>query len=178
MASRIERKLPVFESDRIYLRSIADDDFELIYRLSINPNVLKFINGGRVLSKEEIKKDLDKRLQSTTDVFGYWMIFEKKSNDFIGWVVLKPLDQTQEIEIGYRLLEEHWGKGFATEAASLIINYGFNTLNMDKISAVVLEKNLGSRKVLEKLGLTYIKKGNYYGAKCMYYMLKKEMYNK
>lgn len=134
---------------------------------------MKHINGGKPLSRKETETDLQNRLKSLTDVFGYWMIETIEDQDFVGWVALKKLDQTDQIELGYRLLEEHWGKGYAVEAASELLNYAFLTLNLKEVAAIALEENVRSLKVLEKLGMKYQKKARFYGFKCCYYQLKR-----
>ncbi len=165
--------LPIFETARLKLRGITDRDEELLYRLSNNPNILKYINGGRTYSLEETRLDLAKRLAITNDSFGYWMVFEKDNDEFIGWVALKPLDQTRQIEVGYRLLEEHWDRGYATEASAELLRYAFEVLQLREVVAVVLPENENSIKVLRKLGLTYRRRGRYYGYNCLYFSLSK-----
>ena len=168
--------LPEFTTARLRLRPINREDASLLHRLSNNPEVMKHINGGKSLSKEETKADLKNRLQALTDVFGYWMIERADDNEFVGWVALKKLDQTSKIEIGYRLLEEFWGNGYASEAASKLLEYAFLTLNLKEVVGVSLEENSRSLKVLKKLGMQYEKKAKFYGYKCCYYQLKKEAY--
>lgn len=168
--------LPVFLTDRLKIRPLNRDDGELLFELSRNPNVMRHINGGKTLSEAETKADLQKRLGALTDIFGYWMIESTKTGNFIGWVALKKLDQTDKIEIGYRLLEEHWGNGYASEAAAMLLKYAFHTLNLDEVVAVALEENERSLRVLQKLGLRFVKKAKFYGFKCCYYRLKREEY--
>ena len=168
--------LPEFTASRLRLRPINREDAPLLYRLSNNPKVMKHINGGKPLSKEETKADLKNRLQALTDVFGYWMIERADNKEFIGWAALKKLDQTSKIEIGYRLLEEFWGNGYASEAASKLLEYAFLTLNLKEVVAVTLEENSRSLKVLKKMGMQFEKKAKFYGYKCCYYQLNKEDY--
>jgi RimJ/RimL family protein N-acetyltransferase len=137
---------------------------------------MKHINGGKTLSEQEIEADLQNRLRSLTEVFGYWMIESLDEKDFIGWVALKKLDRTEKIEVGYRLLEEHWGKGYASEAAAELLKYAFLSLHLKEVAAVTLEENVQSRRVLEKLGMVYKKKARFYGFNCCYYELKRQEY--
>lgn len=166
--------VPKLETDRLQLRSIHKDDGDLLYTLSSNPEVLKYINGGRVFTRNMAAADLEKRLNATTDVFGYWMVHTKEESKFVGWGALKTLDQSTEVELGYRLLQEHWGKGYATEIGQRLLVYGFKNLNLPKVVAVVKEQNFKSRRVLEKLGFIFRKQGQYYGTTCLYYDLYQE----
>ncbi len=174
MSVKNSNMLPEFNTSRLKIRPIDRNDGSRLFQLSNNPNVMKHINGGKILSKAETDVDLQNRLKALTDIFGYWMIETVDGNEFVGWVALKKLDQTEKIEIGYRLLEEHWGKGFAAEAAAEMLKYAFLTLNLTEVVAVALEENTRSLRVLEKLGMKYKKKARFYGFKCCYYQLKRE----
>ena len=68
--------------------------------------------------------------------------------------MLQPLENTFHIEIGYHLLPAHWGKGYATEAARLILAFGFEILGLPRIHAVVLPRNRPSLRIVDKLGFT------------------------
>src|SRR5690606_34746369 len=81
----------------------------------------------------------------------------KTEKRFSGFAGLKYLDDLGEVDLGYRFMKEFWGKGIATEAASACITLGFDTLNLDKIIAMVLPENKGSVRVLEKLNFKYEK---------------------
>lgn len=168
--------LPELLTSRLRLRPIDRNDGSRLLQLSSNPNVMKHINGGKTLSEKEIEVDLQNRLDALTDVFGYWMIESLEEKDFIGWVALKKLEQTEKTELGYRLLEEHWGKGYASEAASELLKYAFLRLHLKEVVAVALEENVRSLRVLEKLGMKYKKKGRFYGFNCCYYELKRTEY--
>ena len=80
----------------------------------------------------------------------------KPSLDFIGWCGLKYRAELNEIDLGYRFKKEAWGKGYATEAAYASIKYGFEKLQLKCITGRAEIKNIGSWKVLEKCGMTYI----------------------
>jgi len=82
-------------------------------------------------------------------------MFDKQSGEYIGWCGLKYLTESRQTDLGYRLLKKHWGKGYATEASTACLNYGFNTLNLEKIIGTAMKENTASIKVFEKLGLKY-----------------------
>jgi ribosomal-protein-alanine N-acetyltransferase len=168
--------LPEFLTSRLRLRPIDRNDGSRLLQLSSNPKVMKHINGGKTLSEKEIEVDLQNRLGALTDLFGYWMIESLEEEEFIGWVALKKLEKTEKIEVGYRLLEEHWGKGYAFEAASELLKYAFLRLHLKEVVAVTLEENVRSLRVLEKLGMKYKKKARFYGFNCCYYELKRTDY--
>jgi len=76
---------------------------------------------------------------------------------------LKYLTEFNETDIGFRILPEYWGKGLGSEASNEIIKYGFEKLGLDKIIGIAIAENIGSCKVLEKIGLSLYKIDNYDG---------------
>lgn len=87
---------------------------------------------------------------------GFWSIADQRTPDrFLGWVMLIPLaGEGPQVEVGYRLRFEAWGRGIATEAAGVIRDHGFSTCKLDEIIAVTHPENTGSQRVLKKIGLT------------------------
>lgn len=168
--------IPVLETTRLRLRPPHNDDLEAIYLLGANPKVMRYISNGKTLNRIEAQSDLKKRISASQLHLGYWITELKNTGEVIGWSALKQLDDTEEIEVGYRLMEEHWGKGYATEASRRLLQYGFRELNLPRIVSVALEENCASTRVMEKVGLQYEKKDTFYGIKCVLYALDKTDY--
>ena len=82
---------------------------------------------------------------------------------FIGWGCLKYTPPTCDVEVGYRLLPGAWGHGYATEIATSLVRYGFETLTLDRIIGVTHPGNAASQRVLLKSGLAEAGWGRYYG---------------
>lgn len=167
---------PVLETKRLRLRAPNSDDLENIYRLGNSPAVMKYISKGKTQTLEEAKADLKKRIDLSDNKLGYWIVEDKKEGQFIGWLALKQLDQTNEIEIGYRFLEEMWGKGYATEASKRLLAYAFEELKLERVIAIAIEENRASTRVMEKLGMNFQGYGIYYDIKCVRYLILKEEY--
>jgi RimJ/RimL family protein N-acetyltransferase len=89
--------------------------------------------------------------------FGMWRLTERASGEFVGQVGFQYADIEGEpaVEIGWTLLSTHWGKGYATEAAQAALEHGFDVVGLDEIVSFTLPHNRASRRVMEKLGLTY-----------------------
>lgn len=166
---------PVLETKRLRLRPPNENDFDGIYRLGTNPNVMRYIT-GKTQSKEEAVDDLRRRMKTANMPLGYWIVELKESKEFVGWLALKQLDDTPDVEIGYRFLEEFWGKGMATEGGRRVMAYGFEEINLEKIVAVARPENAASIKVMEKLGLQFEKKGVFYKTSCVFYSISKSRY--
>jgi RimJ/RimL family protein N-acetyltransferase len=97
------------------------------------------------------------RQQIHWDTYGYgWYALEDRlSAELVGWCGLGVLDETSETEIKYLLKQSHWGRGLATEAALCCVADGYRLYGIEKIIGLVHPENVASRRVLEKLGLSY-----------------------
>lgn len=148
----------LFETPRLRIRTFVESDFEILFELDSDPEVMKYISGGRPMTSDEVRATLQRIIAKYTEwkVYGVWAAEKKDSNEFIGWFSLKPLPGTSEIEIGYRLLKSHWGQGFATEGAKVLLDYGLGVLGLKKVVAITNIENDPSKKVLQKIGLKLI----------------------
>ena len=93
--------------------------------------------------------------------YGFCAVDLLATGETIGAAGLQHLEGGPEVEVGYRFLKEHWGRGYATESALASLAFGFEELGLDRIVAVALESNAASRRVLEKcdmdeVGLTHV----------------------
>ena len=164
-------QLPTFETERLHLRQLTENDLDLIYRLNSNAEVMKYITGYAEdfeASKAALKRYLFFPEKANAPV-GMWITSEKSTGKEIGWHIFKKLDETGEFEIGYRLLPEFWGKGYATEGAKRLMKYGIEDLKAPSIVAVTLPKNDASGHILMKLGLKFIEIGTFYSKITKYY---------
>jgi ribosomal-protein-alanine N-acetyltransferase len=96
-----------------------------------------------------------------------------ESGAIIGAAGLQHLEGGPEVEVGYRFLKEHWGRGYATESALASLGFAFEELGLDRIVAVALETNIASRRVLEKCGLEEIGPTHVYGLEHVKYELRR-----
>ena len=155
---------------RISFRRFTSQDLPLVFRLHSDPRVMKYIEKPRDLP--QAKSDLERYINyySLHPGYGYWPAFEKEGT-FMGWFTVKKLPETQECELGYRLLPEYWGQGLATEGAGACIDYAFNHLGVPYVVAVALPENKASCRVLEKVGFNFQKIDEFYKCQCAYYRL-------
>lgn len=167
---------PILLTPRLRLRPPHPGDLDNIYRLGQNPRVMQYITPGKTQNMEEARQDLEKRIATSGDQLGYWITEEKNSGDFIGWMALKELEKTGSIEIGYRFLEEYWGRGYATEGGAKILDYAFRTLDLERVVAVARKENKASTRVMEKLGMMFVREGRFYETQCVLYEVQKGQY--
>ncbi len=139
----------VFETDRLYVRKLNQKDQDTFYALKSNPNVTNPLP-RKVLDKIESNKELEMLIElekSTSKTI--WAICEKYNNELIGCCGFMKNNENND-EIGYQLRECFWGKGYGTEIAKGLIEFGFNVLNSSLITADVNIINKGSIKILNK----------------------------
>lgn len=151
------------ESDRIGFSEWTINDIDLAEKLWGNPSVTRYICKSGIFSNEDIRNRLNTEIENgKINHVQYWPIFEKNTSKLLGCCGLRPFKNEQNsYEIGFHLCEDAWGKGYATEAANAVIKYAYDTLNADIIYAGHHPDNVGSKRVLMKLGFTYIG-DNYY----------------
>ena len=142
--------MAVLETERLIVRPLSEKDADDYYDMMGNPNVMKLIPRSVMSRKESnhhlmgfVNADLNR---SDTKA---WAIETKLNHDFIG-ICAFLINAEGDHEIGYRLREKFWRNGFGTEIAKGLISFGFNHLNMDKITADVAVNNLNSVRILEK----------------------------
>ncbi len=151
-------------TERIALREFTGGDMRDLVLLDSDPRVLKYINGGKPMSRAEVEGAV-KRVTGYYALYpglGVWRASRRDNGAFIGWYCLKYCPPTTEVEVGYRLLFKAWGKGFATEGARALVDYGFNRLGVTRIIAVTHPANKASQHVLRKSGLRDSGWGRYY----------------
>lgn len=147
----------ILETERLVLRTFTPDDAKMFYDLCKDPKVVKYVGEKPLESEEQALQIMtEKILKEQYEQFGYgrWAIHIKKNGLFIGWCGLK--NENGEIDLGYRLKKRFWNKGFATEAAQGVLQYGFETLNLDKIHAKAMQENVASVEVMKKIGMKFI----------------------
>ncbi|GAA1367936.1 GNAT family N-acetyltransferase [Streptomyces beijiangensis] len=152
----------LLETDRLVLRAFTEADVDHLLALDNDPDVMRFINGGRPTSREAIRTQTLPRLLHDHPCFGtrgYWAAEEKHTGVFLGWFEFRPLDDHNSavVELGYRLNKAAWGRGYATEGSRALIRMGFTALGVERVTANTMAVNAGSRRVMEKAGLSFLR---------------------
>ncbi len=149
---------PVIRSERLLLRPWRDEDRAPFAAMSADARVMQFFPA--VLSRAESDAGVDNiQAHFATHGFGVWAIEVPGVAPFVGFTGLAVPRFTAAftpcVEIAWRLAADHWGKGYATEAARLSLQYGFETLGLTEIVALAVAANLRSRAVMERLGMRH-----------------------
>jgi len=150
----------ILETPRLYLREFTMEDAQLLMDLNSDPAVTRYTGDGPVKDAEEGKCILKEIiLPQYRNKIGRWAVHLKANDEFIGWCGLKYIAELNETDLGYRFFQKHWGKGYATESAKAVMDYGLNVLKLQQIVGRASVENLSSIKVLEKVGLIYKEHG-------------------
>ena len=170
------------ETKRLILREILPTDVDGMFELDSDPEVHRYIGNKPVTHKDQIIDVINfVRQQYVDNGIGRWAIIDKKTNAFIGWTGLKFVtDLTNNhqnyYDLGYRLIRKYWGQGIATETAFVSLEYAFSNLNVDEVYAAASIENVGSNKILKKVGLKFIETFYYDDTKCNWYKIDKSEY--
>lgn len=162
------------ETERLYFRELVPSDEEGMFEMDSNPEVHTYLGNNPVKSIEEIRAAISSIMeQYRTNGIGRWAVLLKETGEFIGWAGLK-LERNvnghdSHYDLGYRFIQKHWGKGYASEAAAAFVDYGFNVMRLEKINATANPSNAASRKVLERAGLKFIETFDYEGNEEVWY---------
>jgi RimJ/RimL family protein N-acetyltransferase len=151
------------ETNRLTLRRFTEADEDNLVELDADPEVMRFLSGGKPTPREEVRSRVLPALfgyYERGEDFGFWAVQEKSTGQFLGWFHFRPYTKEPrdgDIELGYRLRRSAWGKGHATEGSRALIRKGFTELGVERVVAETLTVNTGSRRVLEKAGLTLVR---------------------
>jgi [ribosomal protein S5]-alanine N-acetyltransferase len=156
--------MPFFDTTRIALREIVADDVGNFYSLDRDPHVMRFIADGGVGTSDSARAAVARamRYYAMYPGLGKWAAEEQPAGRFIGWFSLNYVPDTVDIEIGYRLLPDAWGRGYATEGASALARHGVETLGLYRIIGLTHPDNFASQRVLQKAGMRDAGWGHYY----------------
>ena len=169
----------MLETERLIIRKFTPEDLPALIELRADPEVNKFLGGTKFQNAEAISKRFQFYLECY-DKFGFGVcaIVWKETGKMCGWSGLMPLEDTGEIEVGYGMAREFWGKGIGFECARAWLEYGFEKAGLDRIVAIALPENTASWRIMEKLGMRYEKNAVHYGSECVFYAISKEEFEK
>lgn len=143
------------ETGRLTLRRFTEADADDLVELHNDPDVMRYLNGGKASPREVI-------VGETLPAFihgGYFAAVERETGEFLGWFHLRAPEggAEDEPELGYRLRKPSWGKGYATEGSLAFIDKAFAELGARRVFAQTMSVNHGSRRVMEKCGLRFVR---------------------
>ncbi len=156
------------ETDRLLLRPLVENDWEMALETFMDPEVMKFV--ADVGSEEALAEEMKIAVRrGAGGRIGVWCVLQRETGEKLGTAILLPLpieeDDTDwslvqedrypdaDIEVGYILKRSAWGNGYATEACRRLVQFAFEETELDEIVAVTDPRNAASQEVLRKCGL-------------------------
>ena len=143
----------LIETERLLLRKFRESDFEDYFQIFSDPEVTRFIGNGKAMARSEA-------WMSMARIFGHWQlrgygilaVEERASKVVMGRIGFLNPEGWPGFELGWILNRNYWGKGYATEGAKAVLDYGFRELKRDRIVSLIHPGNIRSIRVAEKLG--------------------------
>jgi RimJ/RimL family protein N-acetyltransferase len=151
------------------------DDLDTLVAWRADEEVSKYLGTAEQHTREKVEERLSFYL-SCYEKYGFGVsgVMQKSDGKLIGWSGLQPLENSGEIEVGYAFDKPYWRQGFATEIASAWLRYGFEQAGLQRIVAVAVPENTGSRRVMEKLGMKFEKRVEHYETECVFYAISRD----
>lgn len=153
---------PTLDTERLQLRPLRLDDLWWNQRLIYSDPAVTW--DGKTYEAVKALRALERRLKHWREHgFGMWAVIERGSGEPLGFAGLQYLEDTGDVEVGYYLGRNAWGKGYATEVGRAAVGYGLGVLGLSRVVAVMRPENLASQRVLAKLGLRHVRDEKHYG---------------
>jgi RimJ/RimL family protein N-acetyltransferase len=135
---------------------MAPDDLTWYAELAGDAEVMRYIGHAGPLTHAQATERLARYVRCWQEHgLGMFGVRLRDQPAPVGWAGLQPLSGTDEIEVGYAFGKSAWGRGYATEVASALVQWGFESLGLERIVAVASPENSASRRVMDKLGMCY-----------------------
>lgn len=152
------------------------DDLDFYASLWSNDKVIQYIGNGTPKTHEQCKRSLEDWISTKYENgLGLFVMIEKETGVPIGHagLVRQQVDGKQEVEIGYWLLPDYWGNGYAKEAAAAFRNYGFQVLQLEKLISLINPNHPASIFVARKTGMSYEKTTTFHERDVLVYSIKR-----
>ncbi|MDQ1381638.1 MAG: hypothetical protein QOJ71_2357 [Actinomycetota bacterium] len=148
--------VPELRTDRLVLRAFAQGDFEPFARIVSDPEVVRYLDDGLPISRQECWRGLALFIGHwQLRGYGWWAVEDRRTGDFLGRIGLYNPEGWPGIEIGWLLRRDAWGTGLATEGAAAALTFAFDVIRADHVISLIDPRNTRSIRVAEKLGETY-----------------------
>ena len=147
----------ILETERLLLREWTQDDAGALFAMVSDPEVMRYVDDGKPWADVGRVREWIEKLNVSyrTRGFSRWAVVEKDGGRAVGSCGFGLLPWSGEIDYGYLLARDRWGKGYATEIGRAALAHGFGRYGFEKVVASIAPENDASRRVLEKLGFVY-----------------------
>ncbi|GAW95687.1 MULTISPECIES: GNAT family N-acetyltransferase [Colwellia] len=153
-------------SERLKFRLMDAQDAQALWQIDQDPQVMKYLNGGKPTSMAQVNNVFIPRMEQYRDDklgWGIWQVSDKLTDEYLGWVLIRPMAfftdaaNDKDLELGWRFFQSTWGKGYATEAAIAVKNAVVANTDISHVSALAVADNAGSISVMKKMGMSFVR---------------------
>ena len=162
--------MATFHTERLHIRPYEEADFKYIFQLQSDEEIMRFIRPATSdVAVIRERSNVYLKYGAENPSYGVFIMENLENQEFVGYGVVRHVEfqPGREIEIGYTISQEHWGKGYATEAALGFVEYAATALKVTALVAYTNEANTASNRVLEKCGFRRIGLERVYEADCL-----------
>lgn len=161
----------IYKIDNLGFRPVTDDDLGYLLSLDADPEIRRFFPSG-VQSHKEIEDKIQRYKREYAEKgYGTLLVFELNSGEFIGRAGFGDIE-SGEIEVGYLVLKQYWGKGYATRILKALLAWAKDNIHQDKIIAYTPIKHAASERVMQKAGMVFNRTAKMQGEDCVIYEYK------
>jgi ribosomal-protein-alanine N-acetyltransferase len=162
----------ILETPRLLLREFNPADASLFYELNSDPEVVRYVGEPVLKNSAEALVIMEERIFPQYEKYnlGRWAVELKSTGGFLGWCGIKFIEEKEEFDLGYRFSQKHWRKGYGTESAKAVLEFGHREIKIRKITGKALLGNTGSIRILEKIGMKFLKHEMEHDGECAVYL--------
>ncbi|MFV8225200.1 GNAT family N-acetyltransferase [Christiangramia aquimixticola] len=151
-------EVKIFETERLWIRPTSTEDAKFVFELFNSPKCLRFIGDRNIHNIDKARLYIEDKMLPQFERLGFssYTVVQKSDEKKIGACGLYDREGIEGIDLGFAFLREFEKKGYAMEAASFLVKAAKTYFNLKELSAITVEENSGSQKLLEKLGFEFI----------------------
>jgi len=168
----------ILETDRMRFATWALEDWQDFQKIATDPLVVRYLGTGEPWPDSRVQEFVARQRENwEKHRFCLWKLLLKDNDALIGICGLQNLPESPEVEIGWWLAPEQWGKGLATEAARHALAYGFEVVHLERIVAIAQAANRDSLRVMERIGMRFEREAVHKGIRVVLYTISREEFN-
>jgi ribosomal-protein-alanine N-acetyltransferase len=161
-------------TERLRLRWFQPEDFEPLFALYSDLEAMRFIRPGWIPARDEITAYLGRVEQRWREQgFGHLAVTLKATGEFIGYCGFQYVEKTPQVELLYAITQPNWRRGYTTEIARACLEWVFENTSLDRVIALAHPDNVGSWRVMEKVGMKFEKIAHHYNLDLVCYVMER-----
>jgi RimJ/RimL family protein N-acetyltransferase len=146
----------VAQTDRLVLKEFSNEDVDGFFELNNDPEVIQYTGDVAFEDKTQVLQFIQDYDQYRLNGFGRWSLYLKAGNEYIGFCGIRRSQNSEEVDLGFRLLKSYWNQGYAYEAAIASLVLGFETHGITRVIARAMNDNAASHALIRKLGFSLL----------------------